>query len=442
MGYYRRTRYRSWRSRSLSESSSPSKYSVLTELFGAAVERIKNSFLDFDQETRNELFSDYGAIYGESAERYAQKTFQQWKSGATKLSGQTMQRLIALVPPYLSPEQRFSVLQLVLRRHKKLSLSRTIRINVKEPDAGFAELQNVLASMSHDDVLAHLPEQVTQAASWLCDDDITAARAMLAEADRLENDLIRSKAFREIDLLRKTISTGQIKAANYSVEMPAGKLNIIAYTQSACFVDAACIGDDAIAWELQMSDSKMLTTEINGNNAVQLRDNGLKAGSLIEQSISRLNEQQVQNLMAKASEEALRLEVKNREQNLDYIVGKKVAEDHIDTFNMLERNGRTTRQIVISDIKTGAGNMRIESKSGATCFVASVAYEDPNHPDVMFLRWYRDAILMKYFIGRIFIAWYWMVGPKLAKIVASSMYLRKISRFILSKIVELLSQLR
>lgn len=55
---------------------------------------------------------------------------------------------------------------------------------MKEPIGGYAELDSALASMQHHDVLAHVPEKVMQAASWLYDDDITAARGMLAEAER------------------------------------------------------------------------------------------------------------------------------------------------------------------------------------------------------------------------------------------------------------------
>jgi hypothetical protein len=187
-----------------------------------------------------------------------------------------------------------------------------------------------------------------------------------------------------------------------------------------------------------MSDDTKLPVTKNSTHSVQLHNNGLAAGSLIETSLSRLNKNQVQNLMAKAAEEALRLEVKNREQNMDYVVGRKATEDHIDTFNMLDKSGKMTRQSVTSDIKTGAGNMRIESKAGATCFVASVAYDDPNHPDVMFLRGFRDTVLSNSAGGKAFIEWYWRNGPKLAKFVGQSMVLRNISRFLIARIVWLL----
>ncbi|WP_442756726.1 CFI-box-CTERM domain-containing protein [Methylocystis sp. JAN1] len=234
--YYGRGYRRSWK---------PPKYSALTGLFGNAVGEIKSAFLNMDSGALDELFAEYGGKYGKSAEAYARKTHPKWRIGTTTLSGQTMERLIELVPPYLSSDQRFAILKTVLKYNKKNADARTIRINVKEPQAGFAELDQVLASMTHDDLLAHLPERVMKAASWLYADDVTSARAMLAEAERVENEIIRASAKREIELLRRTIATGQVKAANYSVTMPAGRLNVVAYEPSFCIVATVCFGQNA-----------------------------------------------------------------------------------------------------------------------------------------------------------------------------------------------------
>lgn len=234
MGYYR-ARYR----------RAPPKHRFLVRLFGSAVDDILQAFQNLDEDDLDGLLSDYGAIYGDSAEEYARRTYPKWNTGRISLSGKTMGRLVELVPPYLSAKERFTILQTVLKHNRKAGVARTIKVNVKEPDQGFAELHQVLSEMSHDDVLAHLPENVMNAASWLYADDITTARAMLAEAERLENDMIRSSAKREIELLRRTISTGQVKAASYSVEMPAGGLNVVAYSPSMCFVATVCFGADA-----------------------------------------------------------------------------------------------------------------------------------------------------------------------------------------------------
>lgn len=96
MGYYRY--YRSWSSRSYA----PSQYSRLVSLFGAAVGDIKRVFLGLDDDALDALLEDYAALHGDQAGKYARKTFPNWKSGATQLSGQTMERLVQLVlPTYL-----------------------------------------------------------------------------------------------------------------------------------------------------------------------------------------------------------------------------------------------------------------------------------------------------------------------------------------------------
>src|SRR5690606_33282474 len=126
MARYRRS-YRSWRGRSY--GSKPTKYDALRSLFGDAVADMRGAFLALEEDALDSLMSDYGAIHGEAAERYARKTFPSWKSGSTKLSGQTLERLVELIQPYLEPEQRHSILIKVLDKHKRSGTHRTIRVN-------------------------------------------------------------------------------------------------------------------------------------------------------------------------------------------------------------------------------------------------------------------------------------------------------------------------
>lgn len=190
-----------------------------------------------------------------------------------------------------------------------------------------------------------------------------------------------------------------------------------------------------------MTDNKNLPST-PGTRNVELHDNGLKAGSLISQAVSRLSKEQADNLMQKAGEEALRLESKQHEMNIEYVHAKKTVEDHIDTFNMLEKSGRLTTQKVTTDVKSGNSTMRIESKSGAKCFVASAAYQDADHPDVKYLRAFRDEKLSKSDLGRSFIDWYWRNGPKLAEFVEGKPVPRALAKLFISMIVKLIKLAR
>jgi hypothetical protein len=210
----------------------PTKFSVLIRLFGPAVNEIKSAFLTLDPARLDQVMTAYGKLYGESAETYARKTYGMWKFSATKLSGKTMERLIELVPPHLPEDKRFALLETMLNHHRKTGVTREVKINIREPDKGIAEIKSALSSLTSNDSLANLPAAAMNAASWLYNDDTTALRAMVARSDIRRNEILRAAAKREIDLLMKTISTGQIKQATYSVEMPAGCLKVIAYSPS------------------------------------------------------------------------------------------------------------------------------------------------------------------------------------------------------------------
>lgn len=242
MARYRR-KYRSWRGRGY--SSKPTRYDALTSLFGGAVADMRKAFLTLEEDALDSLMSDYGSIHGDAAERYARKTYPNWKSGSTKLSGQTLERLVELIQPYLEPEQRHDILLKVLSKHKRSGTHQSIRVNIKEPAEGFRLIDSALETLRSEDPLAFIPEHVMEAAKWLYDDDMTAARAMLAEATRAETDLLRANAIKEVGLLKRTISSGQVKSASYSVKTPVSTLSVVAYTPSKCFVATVCFGADA-----------------------------------------------------------------------------------------------------------------------------------------------------------------------------------------------------
>lgn len=74
-------------------------------------------------------------------------------------------------------------------------------------------------------------------ATWLYGDDATAARAVLAKAKHAQNELMKQSARREIEVLKRTIASGQVKAATYKVEFPTGTLNVQAYTPKKGLLD-------------------------------------------------------------------------------------------------------------------------------------------------------------------------------------------------------------
>ena len=181
--------------------------------------------------------------------------------------------------------------------------------------------------------------------------------------------------------------------------------------------------------------NQALSTRTAPSRDVGLHETGQGAGGLIGRAIQELSPEESKAVREDAIRAAIELEVQQRKQEIEYVGGKKVVEDHVEAWQMLDQGKKMTRHTVTTETEMGAGKMRIESKSGAQCFVATAAYGDATHPDVIFLRCYRDQVLATSPIGRLFIRVYWFVGPKLASMVAPFPVLQQAARRLLKKLV-------
>ena len=83
-------------------------------------------------------------------------------------------------------------------------------------------------------------------------------------------------------------------------------------------------------------------------------------------------------------------------------------------------------------------NAERNNDNNKSCFVATAAYQNINHPNVDYLRWYRDSHLMPNKFGKMFITIYYIVGPLISIPVKKYQFINKITRKIINRIVILL----
>src|SRR5439155_23839491 len=115
-------------------------YHQLTRRLGPIVDDVKRAFFNLDRIELKDLLSRYGEDYGDSARHYAEETYQRWKSGRVELSGQTAERLLNLVPRYLSFEQRFSMVEKLCDYHA-LQRQAFVSVDMKNPSSGLMEIR-------------------------------------------------------------------------------------------------------------------------------------------------------------------------------------------------------------------------------------------------------------------------------------------------------------
>jgi len=164
---------------------------------------------------------------------------------------------------------------------------------------------------------------------------------------------------------------------------------------------------------------------------------GSEVDKIIGEAAKNLTNEQKGELARYAIERRIDLDADRADRETKYTNARQQLSDHLDIVDSLQKNKSSpmSRNVVNTTVESGAGRTEIKSKDGATCFVATVAYGNTQHPNVVILRDWRDTHLSKSLAGKFFIAAYWKVGPALAKTVSKSDLLRKLSRKLLDMVV-------
>jgi hypothetical protein len=79
----------------------------------------------------------------------------------------------------------------------------------------------------------------------------------------------------------------------------------------------------------------------------------------------------------------------------------------------------------LAAVNTGGGG----SSGSSGCYIATMAYGDYNHPQVMILRQFRDEVLDKSVFGKWFIKTYYHYSPKLVERLQGKRFLNTLIRF-------------
>lgn len=77
-----------------------------------------------------------------------------------------------------------------------------------------------------------------------------------------------------------------------------------------------------------------------------------------------------------------------------------------------------------------------KTKRNEGCYIATMAYGDYDHPQVLLLRKYRDDVLMQSFVGRMFVRTYYFISPKLVKLLRGHKKINAYLRKLLDKYIE------
>lgn len=107
------------------------------------------------------------------------------------------------------------------------------------------------------------------------------------------------------------------------------------------------------------------------------------------------------------------------------------------------RSRYTTNRNSLSSLKTQLSNVNTGSSSGSSgssggCYIATMAYGNYDHPQVMILRQFRDEFLNKSQFGKWFIKTYYFYSPKLVEKLKNKTTVNSLIRRGLNQIIKLI----
>lgn len=266
---------------------------------------------------------------------------------------------------------------------------------------------------------------------WLTQDgDFLAAKELLKEA-------VRHEAIIASDYLRENISNasklaGQIGddvtiKAEFDIKLLSANI-LVTLTNSAV---------NSKADNVRKETNSM--SENGGNNpkGSELAKPVDDPNNLLNEALQRMPENKAREVMGKAADEALRLQVKRRESEDDVgIVNEKLRQ--ASRFSEEMRHAEKSDFDFSQTHRSEQGDARItvsrKTEAKRFCFVATACFGDIDHPTVSDLRSFRDEKLMTNPLGMSFINWYYSNGEMLAGVVSKIPGTRAAIRPVLSLI--------
>lgn len=332
----------------------------LTYMFAGIDKDIQKIFFSLSGQSLNTLFKRYGELHGKNAENYARKTFPNWKSGKTNLSGQTAERLLNLIPPYLPQSGKYELIKKLRNRYLQKK-TRHISTTHEKWQSEVAPAVDELIKVSRD---FKLPDSLMQRAAWLANGDVEAANKIL-ESLELEEAKVRTNylaiEFKRIQSLVDHMPHTQ--SIRHSIELPQGNIYVVIEQEKQTLMQRLFGGRKV------KGSGKELVTKEEIQSALTLQQS---RGSLLDIAIDDLSEQQKKQLTKSVLDARLGLDVSQAEADQRFGNSTRDMGNTIQAVNSLEHSSKSDYDVK-SSFKTASGTTDIHVKKNNNTVVIIVA---------------------------------------------------------------------
>jgi hypothetical protein len=179
--------------------------------------------LDLDDDSREQLFKLYQKQFGPGAARYARQTYQKWKAGIVRPNKQTFQRFLLNLPHVMS----FDLKCEVLREMREAYCARDKYNLTVSTDNWKSTLTPLVEDIVEKAATAELPEFLNSRLTWLAEDDVTVANAILAESQARQSRNAISLLEKEFSNIQYLLdNAGGDAKVTHVLQLPLGSITL------------------------------------------------------------------------------------------------------------------------------------------------------------------------------------------------------------------------
>jgi hypothetical protein len=191
---------------------------TVSDSLGGIGDEVEAFFFGLDKSSLEAIFQSYNREYGSGAEDYARRTYAKWKSGNVTPSGETLSRLLDLVPPHMPLARRHQLIRKMRTKHMA-DLKRNSRKYVTTTLIDWeSDLRKILQEelvLGREDALS--PTMISTA-TWLNEGDAAASLRLIRAMEQYDLELVQKALPVELDRLRKLVENANAAGHRVSVE--------------------------------------------------------------------------------------------------------------------------------------------------------------------------------------------------------------------------------
>lgn len=173
-----------------------------------------------------QFFRLYEARFGKKDADYAISAFPLWKSRVRGISGMNARRFIELAPKIFSFDDRYDIVSKLYEKTRRAE-SHYLTVVIGIHEGAFQEIEKLYVRLCQKPLEHEWPDKVKRFVSWICDEDSSAAKALITAIETQLSILTVKAARVEIDRLAmavKNIETAH--SGNHTIRLPYGTISI------------------------------------------------------------------------------------------------------------------------------------------------------------------------------------------------------------------------